>query len=112
MSGSASRYTRWAIAGVVVVSAGLVAFDIGGPFRSLVTMLAVLVAPGLAASLLMEAMPIDLRVVFSTLASAAIVMVATTAATLASSTPGEILFILVGVVTFSLLFASGSKSTA
>jgi hypothetical protein len=112
VSGSVSRYIRWAIAGVVSVGAGLVAFDVGGPFRSPVTLLAVLVAPGLAASLSMEAMPIDLRVVFSTLASAAIVMVATTAATVASSTPGDVLFFLVGVVTISLLLASSSKRTA
>lgn len=112
MSPSAHRYIRWAIAGVVVIGGGLVAFDVGGPLRSVVTMLAILVAPGLAASLSMEAMPVDLRVVFSMMASAAIVIVATTAATVVSSAPGDIWYSIVGVVTLSLLLASGSKRTA
>lgn len=109
MSQSAYRYIRSAIVGVVALGAAFLAFDVGGPFRPVVTMLAILVAPGLAASLSMEAMPVDLRVVFSTMASAAIVIVATTAATVVSSTPGDILFGIVGVVTVSLLLLPSSK---
>ena len=111
MNHSSDRYLRWAIVGVVVLAGWFVAFDVGGPFRSVVTMLALLVAPGLAASLVVGSMSADLRVVFATIVSAAIVMVVATAATLLGSKSVDIVFGIVGLVTISLLLVAGSKET-
>ena len=107
-----NRSLPWLIVGVVGLAGVFVTFDFGGPIRSVVTLLAVLVAPGLAASLWTEAMSADLRVVFATIASAAIFLLATVTATLIGSDSGEFVFFFVALVTIALAVAPAVLSPA
>lgn len=98
---------------VVLVAGTLVAFDTGGLVRVLVTVVALLVAPGLAASLSMGPMSIEARALISLTASAAVVtVVATTLALVGWWSPGTG-FIVVGLLAIGLAlvpFRTGGTS--
>lgn len=92
-----------AIVAVTVAALVLVTFDTGGPVRSVAVALALLVAPGLAASLVMGPMSIDARVFVSLIGSVAfLTAVATVMALTRAWSPTAGVWII-GVATTALL---------
>ncbi len=76
------------IVAFTVAALVLVGLDAGGPLRSVTTALAVLVAPGLAASLAMGPMSLEARALVSVVASASLLtVVSMVLALLGSSSP-------------------------
>lgn len=100
-------FTAWAhrsILSVTAVALLLVGIDTGGPLRSLTTAFALLVAPGLAASLVMGRMSVEARILISLAGSAVLLTaVAMVMALIGSWSPTTGLWIVVIVSTVLVL---------
>lgn len=91
------------IVAFTVAALVLVGLDAGGPLRSVTTALAVLVAPGLAASFAMGPMSIEARALVSVVASLALLtVVSMVLALLGSSSPATGLWVS-ALVAFALI---------
>lgn len=92
-----------AIVAVTVAALVLVTFDTGGPVRSVAVALALLVAPGLAASLVMGPMSIDARVFVSLIGSVSLLTAVATVMALTRAWSPTAGVWIIGVATTALL---------
>ncbi|MFW2333098.1 hypothetical protein [Ilumatobacter sp.] len=98
------------IVAFTVAALVLVGLDAGGPLRSVTTALAVLVAPGLAASLAMGPMSLEARALVSVVASASLLtVVSMVLALLGSSSPTTGLWVS-ALVAFALILVPFLRS--
>ena len=111
MNGPAPAYQHdvialWApraIVAVTVAALVLVTFDTGGPVRSVSVGLALLVAPGLATSLVMGQMSIEARVLVSLIGSVAILTTVATVMALTRAWSPTAGVWIIGLATIALL---------
>lgn len=99
-------WARRIIVAVVVAALVLVALDAGGPIRALVTALALLVAPGLAASLAMGPMSIEARVLVSLVGSVVLMTAVSLPMALIGSWSPTVGLWIVALVSIALVLVS------
>ncbi len=88
---------------VLTIAAGaMIALDIGGPIRSVVTLLVVLVAPGLAASMSMGTLSTESRVLISVVGSTVLVTVIATVMTVTGVWSPGAGFVMIALLTIGL----------